>query len=121
MMTPTIELYEIIILVNYVWAHSFFCPIRNATDIVHQGWNLLNRKLLLDETLRYTITETEKTNECGNAIIIPNHNIPILTSTTTAATVVNSTASAASSISLPTTSTTLTTYKAPSPTTILHI
>jgi len=88
------------------------CPISNATTIVHRGWNPLNQNLLLDETPRYTMTEAEK-NECGNDIIIPNHNLPILASTATAAPANNSTASAATSTALTTTSTTLNTYKTP--------
>ena len=59
-MTPTIEPYKVIILVNYAWLHSFFCPISNATAIFHQGWNPLSQNLLPDETLRYTMTEAER-------------------------------------------------------------
>jgi len=53
-----------------------------------------------------------KKNECINDIIIPNHNLPILTSTTTTAPATDSTSLAANSTALTTTFTNLTTYKA---------
>jgi len=110
---PRIDPYDISTLINYAWAYSVSCPIINATAIVHQGWNPLNQNILLDETFRYTMTEVEKTNECGNNIIILNHNLHILASTTTADPAPNFTSLAPNSTTLATTSTILTTYKSP--------
>ena len=72
-MKPTIEAYEIIPLVNYAWANSFS---RNQTNraaiaIAVRGWGPLNRNLMLDKTLRSTMTDSEKSREESFRIFIP--------------------------------------------------
>ena len=71
MMSPTIEPFEIVPLVNTAWAHSFARPLSNKKAIAERGWYPLNRNLLLDTTLRATMTEEEKTLEIGRNLI-PN-------------------------------------------------
>ena len=69
MMKLTIEPYEIIPLVNHAWAQSFARPISNRKAIAERGWNPLNRNLLLNTTLRATMTNDEKQNEIGSVLI----------------------------------------------------
>ena len=71
MMKLTIEPYKIIILVNYAWLCSFARSGSNQTAIADRGWNPLNRALLLEKTLRSTMTEAEKENESFSGIFNP--------------------------------------------------
>ena len=71
---PTIFAYEIILLVNYAWAHSFGKVATNQHAIAERGWNPLNRNLLLNSQLRATMTMDEKTAEqASGTILIPYH------------------------------------------------
>ena len=69
----TIEVSEIMVLINYAWEHSFARVSSNKTAIAVRGWFPLNRRLLLDNRLRATMTEKEKSDEGTNGIIIPYH------------------------------------------------
>ena len=59
MMKPTIEGYEIIILVIYACAHSFAFHDSNKKAIADCGWYPLNRRLLPDDILSSTMTDEE--------------------------------------------------------------
>ena len=67
----TIEVQEIIILVNYAWEQSFARIDCNRTAIVERGWFPLNRNLLLDKQLRSTMTTEEQDEEAGEGVILP--------------------------------------------------
>ena len=79
MMKPTIEPYEIIILINYAWAHSFARPLSNKKAIADRGWFPLNRALLLNKTLRTTMTDEQRAEESESSIVCvpPSTNDPI--------------------------------------------
>jgi len=86
--------YEIVILVNYAWSQSFARPTSNKHDIAERGWFLLNRALLLNDTLSTTMTEKEKETECESTTVfipssyittvVPPHTSPVDCSTTAA-------------------------------------
>ena len=61
-------------LVNKAWDKSFARVHKNRNAIVDRGWNPLNKALLLDPTLRSTMTSKEKSDEYNkqNKIILPN-------------------------------------------------
>ena len=61
-------------LVNRAWAKSFARIDKNRNAISDRGWNPLNKALLLEPSLRSSMTATEKTDEYNeaNKIILPN-------------------------------------------------
>ena len=67
----TIEVQEIIILVNYAWEQSFARIDSNRTAIVERGWFPLNRNLLLDKQLRSTMTTEEQDEEADEGVVLP--------------------------------------------------
>ena len=73
MMIPTIQPYEIIILVNRVWSKSFGRPTTNRTAIANRGWFPLNRALLLNKTIRITMTKEEKIAEHESTSVFVPH------------------------------------------------
>ena len=85
-MKPTIEAYDIIPLINYAWTHSFSRNQTNRAAIAERGWGPLNRNLMLDRTLRSTMTDSEINREESFGIFIPTRvedNTPPTTSTAT--------------------------------------
>ena len=68
-MRPTIYPYEIIPLINTAWAQSFTRPSSNKKVIAERGWNPLNCKILLNNTLRTTMTESDKEKEILRALV----------------------------------------------------
>ena len=60
-------------LINEAWEKSFARVKKNQNAIADRGWNPLNRALLLDTSMRATMTSKEKTEEYSrsNQIIIP--------------------------------------------------
>ena len=64
-------------LVNRAWDMSFARVHKNKNAIANRGWNPLNKALLLDPTLRSTMTSTEKSNEYNeqNKIIVPKKKV----------------------------------------------
>ena len=79
---------------NHAWDHSFARPISNHKAIFDRGWNPLNRCLLLDESLRYSMTDEEKAEEGSRNIILPMSTCTTLATTTcTTMTIHNPTAS----------------------------
>ena len=73
-MKLTIEPYEIVVLVNMAWQQSFARSISNKKAIEMHGWNPLNRNLLLNETLRSTMTEEERVGEgVTSCVVVPSH------------------------------------------------
>ena len=69
----TIEVAEIMILINYAWERSFARVETNKVAIAERGWFPLNRKLLISTQLRSTMTKNEQRDETGNGVIIPYH------------------------------------------------
>ena len=69
----TIEVLEIMILINYAWDESFARVETNKTAIAERGWFPLNRKLLIDTQLRSTMTVNEQRDERTNGVIVPYH------------------------------------------------
>ena len=63
MMKLTIEPYEIIPLVNTAWAKLFARAVSNKKAIADCGWYPLNHDLLLNTTLRATMTDNQKQDE----------------------------------------------------------
>ena len=61
-------------LINEAWEKSFARVDKNRNAIADRGWNPLNKALLLDPTLRSTMTSNEKSDEYQklNQIILPN-------------------------------------------------
>ena len=114
-MKLTIDYTDVIPLVNYAWAQSFWRVTSNKKAICDRGWNPLNRNLLLDSKLRSSMTEKDKIDEL--AIIPPQY------SSFTTATVLCDTSTGVSVIMPTSTSTaiTLTTSTAiiPTPTALL--
>ena len=47
---------DIIPLINRAWAKSFVRKDKNRVAVADGGWNLYNRNLLLDPTIRATMT-----------------------------------------------------------------
>ena len=105
MKTHTIELIDIIILANYAWAHLFSVQLAIRWQLSTEA-EACSIEIYPSIKLSATPWQRQTKNECGNDIIIPNHNTPILTATITATFAANSTA-------LITTFTTLATYKTP--------
>ena len=68
-------------LVNRAWAKSFARIDKNRNAISDRGWNPLNKALLLEPSLRSTMSATEKMDEYNQAkkIIPPNKNSMIVT------------------------------------------
>ena len=69
MMQLTIQPHEIIVMVNYAWAHSFARCSSNKKAIAERGWYPLNRVLLLNRGLRATMTEEEQEREATTGIV----------------------------------------------------
>ena len=69
----TIEVAEIMILINYAWERSFARVETNKVAIAERGWFPLNRKLLISTQLRSTMTDNEQRDKTGNGVIIPYH------------------------------------------------
>ena len=67
-MIPTIYPYKIIPLINTAWAQSFARPSSNKKAIAERGWYPLNRNLLLNNTLRTTMTKSDKEIEIPRAL-----------------------------------------------------
>jgi len=61
-------------LINEAWEKSFARVDKNRNAIADRGWNPLNKALLLDPTLRSTMTLKEKSEEYHklHKIILPN-------------------------------------------------
>ena len=61
-------------LINEAWEKSFARVDKNRNAIADRGWNPLNKALLLDPTLRSTMTANEKCDEYQklNEIVIPS-------------------------------------------------
>ena len=66
----TIEVTEIMILVNYVWSVSFAKIPSNKKAMVERGWNPLNRNIVLDTAIRATMTKIEIKTEKESGILI---------------------------------------------------
>ena len=47
-------------IINIAWKNSFARVSKNKQAIVDRGWNPLNRALLLDDELRSTMTNKQK-------------------------------------------------------------
>ena len=72
---------DLMSLVNRAWAKSFTRINKNRNAISDRGWNPLNKALLLEPSLRSTMSATEKMDEYNQAkkIIPPNKNSMIVT------------------------------------------
>ena len=64
---------DITLLINAPWAESFGRILTNETAICEQGWNPLNRNLILEEILLSTMTVLEREGEATSNIIIPSY------------------------------------------------
>ena len=64
-------------LINLAWKKSFARVEKNRNAISDRGWNPLNKCLLLDPTLRSTMTAKERSNEYHqlNEIILPSNRL----------------------------------------------
>ena len=70
---PTLQPTDIIPLINKAWKQSFARVEKNRNAIADRGWNPLNRNLLLDPSIRATMTDRERIKEskCTN-FQVPN-------------------------------------------------
>ena len=59
----TIEVVEIMTLVNYAWDRSFARVATDKVAIAERGWYPLNCNLLLDTQLRSTMTDGKQHEE----------------------------------------------------------
>ena len=62
---PQIERHEILLLVNQAWGCSFGNVEGNLKASAKTGWNPLNRAILDDPEVARTMTEKDKSEECG--------------------------------------------------------
>jgi len=69
----TIEVNEIMVLINYVWEKSFARVESNRKAISERGWYYLNRNILLNTQLRSITTVRQHREENSRGIIIPYH------------------------------------------------
>ena len=67
----TIEVTEIMILINYAWSVSFTKISSNKKAISERGWNPLNQNIFLDTAVRVTMTKLEIETEKESGILIP--------------------------------------------------
>ena len=79
MMQLTIDPHEIILMINYAWAHSFARNLKNRKAIADRGWGPLNRALLLDATIRTSMTIQETEEEASYSILVPSRPPPSCT------------------------------------------
>ena len=63
---------DIIPLINRAWAKSFARKEKNQLAITNRGWNPYNWILLLDPTIRATMTEYELASESINNLMPPS-------------------------------------------------
>ena len=90
---PSLQATVMVPLINKAWKKSFARVPKNRNAIANRGWNPLNRNLLLDPSIRATITDAEKENEndASSRIHLPsslnenieNNNETLSTSATT--------------------------------------
>ena len=71
LLRPTVEPYEIMILVNYAWERSFARVDKNKNAICDRGWFPYNRALLMLSEIRATMTKDERLQEIEYDIL-PN-------------------------------------------------
>jgi hypothetical protein len=64
--------YDIILIVNYGWSGSFANTTNNVKAILEQGWNPLNRMLLLHPDLRKTMTDRDLKEELESGLFPVN-------------------------------------------------
>ena len=69
MIKPTIELYEIIVIINQAWAHYFICSRTNKKSTANRGWYPLNCNVLLTMTLRATMAGDDKDKEDERGLV----------------------------------------------------
>ena len=60
MMQITINLHEIVLMINYAWDNLLACFTSNKKLIAERIWKLLNRKLLTLPILHSTMTKLEQ-------------------------------------------------------------
>ena len=60
---PSLQATDMIPLINKAWKQSFARVSKNRNAIANRGWNPLNRNLLLDPSIRATMTDAEKIEE----------------------------------------------------------
>ena len=70
---PIIEPHEIIGIINYAWSKSFGKVKLNKKAIFDRGWYPYNRNLLIDPSIRASITKEGDKNEVlvTSTIILP--------------------------------------------------
>ena len=73
MMPLTIDAHEIIIMVNYAWELSFARCAKNKKAIADRGWSPLNRAILLNPTIRATMTTQQGEEEASLGVMIPRN------------------------------------------------
>ena len=67
----TIEVHNIMIIVNYAWSVSFANISYNKKDIAKRGWRPLNCNIVLDTAVRVNMTKTDIETEKKSGIVIP--------------------------------------------------
>ena len=69
---------DLIPLINRAWSKSFARKEKNKIAIADRGWNPYNRILLLDPSIRATMTEQELANEAAKDLMPSSiHNNPL--------------------------------------------
>ena len=88
MVSLTIELYDIINIVNKDWGESFTRVDTNKKIIAEQKWFSYNHNLTSYHCLSLTMTKEEKANELlvGNTVVLPCHKQNNITDLVTAST-----------------------------------
>ena len=71
--TLTIEITDIMLMINYAWKLSFARVSTKKLAIAERGWLPLNRNLLNDTPLHSTMTNDQKANKLQSGIVIPYH------------------------------------------------
>jgi len=81
-MRGTLEVTDIIPLINVAWKQSFARVDKNKNAITDRGWNPYNRNILTMPEVRETMTNQEKIDERSSSTIIihPNNNSNSITS-----------------------------------------
>ena len=66
----TVEVEEIMILINYLWVKSFTNVGSNKTAITKRGWFPVNLNILLDNQLSSTMADEEQEEELDHGILL---------------------------------------------------
>ena len=83
-MSPTIETYEIFILIKQAWKQSFHRFDKNEYVIISRGWLTYNRNIITYKDIKATKNSNKCPNEIGYDVFVrPPYNAPDIYDITT--------------------------------------